>query len=105
MPVYDYRCDACNVEYVDQYTPKVTQERPCPKCGATCYNLIRPSGVIGDEIDIWIRHGLCHEDGSPKHFTSKQEIRREAERKGLTNKVQHLGTKSGDKSRHTTRWT
>jgi hypothetical protein len=60
--------------------------------------------VVGDECDIWIRHGLCHEDGSPKHFTSKQAITREAKAKGLTNMVRHVTEPGTDKSKHTTRW-
>lgn len=105
MPVYDYHCSTCNVDYLDKYTPKITQQRPCPACGSTCFNLIKASNVVGDEIDIWIKHGLCNDDGSPKHFTSKQEIAREAKRKGLTQKDRHIGTKGGDKSIHTSRWT
>jgi hypothetical protein len=59
----------------------------CETCGAnTEFDYGRrgdaPS-VHGDEIDIWIKHGLVNEDGSPKHFTSKAEIRAEAARRGL----------------------
>ncbi len=60
----------------------------CPECAAeTDYDYGRvfskaPS-VIGDEIDIWIRHGLVDDNGNPKHFTSKKAIREEAASRGL----------------------
>lgn len=42
--------------------------------------------VIPDDIPggIDIRHGLCNADGSPRRYFSKTEIRREAEKRGLT---------------------
>jgi len=59
----------------------------CPECGAEVeYNystLGQASAVHGDEIDIWIRHGLVNDDGSPKHFESKAAIRAEAAKRGL----------------------
>lgn len=59
----------------------------CKECGAeTEYdygNLGQASAVHGDEIDIWIKHGLVNEDGSPKHFSSKSAIRAEAAKRGL----------------------
>lgn len=59
----------------------------CPECGnETEYSYGRASSapaVIGDEIDIWIKHGLVEADGSPKHFTSKAAIRAEAAKRGL----------------------
>ncbi len=60
--------------------------------------------VRGDECDEWIRHGLCHEDGSPRHFTSKAEMARVAKEKGLFNYVTHVGARGSDKSPHTTKW-
>ena len=38
--------------------------------------------VIGDECDVWIRHGLCNTDGSPRRFRSKTEIKRAANERG-----------------------
>ncbi len=104
MPVYDYKCESCDHEHLDRYVPHVKTMHPCDRCGNTCFNIIRASGVIGDECDIMIKHGLCNEDGSARRYTSKQEIAREAERRGLTNVVQHRGHKGGDKSQHTSRW-
>jgi len=43
-------------------------------------------GIIPDTIPggIYIRHGLCHADGTPRRFDSMTEIRRAAAAKGLT---------------------
>lgn len=43
-------------------------------------------GVFADSIPggIMIRHGICNEDGSPRRYDSKTEIRAEAQRRGLT---------------------
>lgn len=60
--------------------------------------------VIGDECDVWIRHGLCNDDGSPRHYTSKEAMRRDAKAKGLVNIVEHVSSPESDKSKHTTRW-
>ena len=40
--------------------------------------------IHGDECDVWIRHGICNEDGSPKRYTSKAEMKRAAFEAGLT---------------------
>jgi hypothetical protein len=62
------------------------------------------NSVIGDEIDVSIKHGLCHPDGSPRRFTSRAELKREEKRRGMENHVVHIGSKGSDKSKHTTRW-
>jgi hypothetical protein len=67
---------------------------PPPVCG-TCNKsmdeqgsvaLGRAPGVIGDTIPggLMIRHGLCHDDGTPRRYDSMTEIRREAARRGYT---------------------
>lgn len=61
--------------------------------------------VHGDEIDVQIRHGLCNADGSPKRYTSKQQLARDAKAHGLLNYVTHVGEKGSDKSKHTQMWT
>lgn len=58
----------------------------------------------GDECDVWMKHGLCNEDGTPKHYTSREQIRKDAEKAGLTNVVRHIGLKGSDKSPFTSRW-
>ncbi len=49
-------------------------------------------GVVGDECDIWIKHGLCEANGDPKHYTSRKEIAAEAKRRGMVNMVRTLTT-------------
>lgn len=62
---------------------------PCPECGTsdTYFDYgktNRSTGVISDEIDVMINHGLCYPDGTPRRFTSMTELRREAQKAGLT---------------------
>src|SRR5712692_10951246 len=40
--------------------------------------------VHGDSIDIEVRHGICHDDGTPRRFTSKAELKRVAHEAGLS---------------------
>lgn len=63
-------------------------------------------GVISDDIPggLEIRHGLCNEDGSPRTYYSKSEIRTEEKRRGMVNYVRHRPPKGTDKSKHTSRW-
>lgn len=63
--------------------------------------------AVSDSIrgGIDIRHGLCNDDGSPKRFYSKSEIKREAAQKGLSwGPLEHVGERGSDKSKHTSRW-
>jgi len=62
--------------------------------------------VVGDEIDITIKHGLCSPEGEPVRYRSKAEMRRVAKERGLVNRVEHRGSSGSDKNRHhhTTRW-
>jgi hypothetical protein len=79
----------------------------CEKCGTElqvgdypfCPHGRGAGGAIGDECDVVINHGLCHEDGSSRRFRSKSEIQAEAKRRGLVNVVRHI-----DGSPHTKRW-
>ena len=108
MPIFDLQCDTCSSILVDVYQRRLSDpvERPCG-CGGTFQKTwlthAAPS-VSGDECDVWIRHGLCNLDGSPRRFTSKAEIARVAKEKGLTNVVQHKPAPGTDKNKHTQRW-
>jgi hypothetical protein len=42
------------------------------------------AAVHGDEIDIVIKHGPVHEDGSPRRYRSRAELAREEKRLGWT---------------------
>ena len=65
----------------------------------------KANAVIGDEIDVTVRHGLCDEaTGEPVRWRSREALAKEAARRGLTNTVEHKGSKGSDRSRSTTRW-
>lgn len=63
----------------------------CPECSQPT-TLVddgpigQAASVIPDDIPggLDIYHGLCNADGSPRRYYSRSEIRREAERRGLT---------------------
>lgn len=107
MPMYDYQCRTCEKQAIDVLAPVDARQRICD-CGALMDRvwLQRASAVIGDECDIWMKNGLCNEDGSPRRYTSKAEIAQEARRRGLVNRVEHVASPGSDKNRssHTTRW-
>lgn len=108
MPMYDRKCVKCGFVMLDQYEPiNMIAIHADGKCFGVLERVLLPGkapGVIGDEIDVTIANGLCNPDSSPRRFRSRQELSREAARAGLTNAVEHKGGKSGDRSRHTTRW-
>lgn len=109
MPIYARKCDCCSAIEDDKYE-QVHEDSPtaCHGCNnGLMFRVLLPgkaNAVIGDEIDVTIANGLCNPDSSPRRFRSRQELSREAARAGLTNAVEHKGGKSGDRSRHTTRW-
>lgn len=126
IPNYDKRCNICGYTMIDVLEPVNTPRQPCPNrtegqyacdngritfsqpCGGTLERawLTKPPSVIGDECDVWIKHGICNEDGTPRRYRSKAEMRLEAKRRGLINRVEHVGSPGSDKNRHghTTRW-
>lgn len=81
---------------------------PCPKCGYTLsrVHLGTSAGVKQDSIPggVYIEHGLCHADGTPRRFDSHSEMHRFAKQHGWQNHVEHQGGKGGDKSKHTQRF-
>ena len=62
------------------------------------------SNVIGDEIDVEIKHGLCNDDGTPKRYRSRTQLNKDAKAHGLLNYVVHQPPPGTDKSKHTSRW-
>lgn len=44
-----------------------------------------PAAVHGDEIDLVVPHAVCHEDGTPRRFRSRAELRQALESKGYKN--------------------
>jgi putative FmdB family regulatory protein len=107
MPIYDYKCQNCGTIQSDIYTQISDKTRVCPRCSHEDFVGImervwlpgQGASVIGDEIDIEIKHGLCNADGTPRRFRSREELRRAERKAGLTNYVVHT---DGDK--HVKRW-
>ena len=107
MPIYDLICKNGH-EQRDKYL-KMGEKPPCPECGEPTDTLWdSPANVVGDDIPggMWVYHGLCNEDGTPRKYYSKSEMDKEAAKRGLTRIVEHVtDPRSGsDKSKHTKRW-
>ena len=105
--MYDRRCETCGNVKIDCWEVIATNDPSC-----TCGGLMKRAWVAGagpkahgDEIDVYIKHALCHSDGSPRHFTSKTELRKAEKAAGVHNVVRHIGAPGSDKSKHTNRWT
>lgn len=103
----DTICPQCKRETVDVWL--VDQEYPTCECGGVTERLWRASGsagVIGDDIPggIWIKHGICNPDGTPKRYDSKTDIRKAEKATGWSNHVTHVPLPGTDKSKFTTRW-
>ncbi len=105
MPYYDRKCGSCEKLYIDCWEPITAPAHAC-ECGQPTQRVLLPNGrkAIPDECDVWVKHGICNEDGTPRHYRSKSEMRRVARERGLEPYVQHIGTKGGDRSVHTSRW-
>ncbi len=108
MPMYDYRCLSCGHTDIDVLAPVKAFMRACPACKPGLMRRVilpgKTNAVIGDEIDVVVRHGLCDEvTGEPVRYRSREAMAKEAARRGLTNLVEHH-TRGGDRSKHTSRW-
>lgn len=107
MPMFDRACNTCGKHLLDCLEPSEAPTVMC-KCGGLTQRvwLGKTAGVIADTIPggLYLKHGLCNADGSPKRYDSHSEIRAEAKRRGLENHVQHQPGKGTDKSKHTSRW-
>ena len=116
MPMYDRRCTDCDRTLIDCWEPINTPDFSCSL--AECHPDNRCQGLMkrawvggqgpkahGDEIDVYIKHALCHSDGSPRRFRSKTELRKAEQKAGVRNVVRHVGAQGSDKSKHTQRWT
>jgi hypothetical protein len=105
---YDQKCTAC--EWAAEIWANPFENPACPKCGAATDRNWGASGqtaaIAADEIPggVWIQHGICNEDGTPRKYYSKSEMALEAKRRGLTNVVTHVTRPGTDKSEHTSRW-
>jgi hypothetical protein len=109
----DARCTACSKERLDFLLRDDNIIAPCADCGQPLERIFLESGhgtatVHQDSYEggIYIKHGLCHPDGTPKRYDSRSEIRRAEKERGYTNVVEHSPhpTTGSDKSKHTSRW-
>ena len=103
----DVICSSCHEEVIDFYAVLGALGR-C-ECGGDYIRMWKAGStakVIGDDIPggVEVRNGICNEDGSPRRYYSKTEMKREAEARGLVNHVEHIPDKGSDKNAHTQRW-
>lgn len=110
MPFYDLKCSECNRLIIDKFET-VNESRPncgldtgCPGILERAWLPGKTSSVIGDEIDVTIKHGLCNPDGSPRRYRSRIEMNKVAKERKLVNQVCHKSEEGSDKSKHTSRW-
>lgn len=101
MPIYDYRCSVGH-EF-DSFQRIGDPNPPCRVCGAgTEKFLLRAPGVVADSVPGgFVVENIGHR---PMKFESKSEMKRELEKRGLEQKVRHVGSRESDKSPHTVRW-
>lgn len=106
---YDQKCLSCS--WAAETWAEPHENPSCPDCGAATdrdWGASRQAhGVKQDSIEggVWIRHGICNPDGSPRKYYSHTEMKMEAAKRGLINLVEHVPLKGSDKSPHTTKWT
>lgn len=105
-PLFDRKCVSCETVLEDCYEPSTAPEVRCT-CGALTERVWRAAAVIPDDIPggIFVKNGICWPDGSPRRYDSKSAMKKEADRLGLVNRVQHCPPEGSDRSKWTTRWT
>jgi hypothetical protein len=79
-----FECCACGIQFKHLGWDK--DPNPTCACGGASEGVAFSRGdaaaVHGDEIDIVIRHGPVNDDGSPRRYRSRTELKRESQRKG-----------------------
>ena len=108
MPMYDKQCNQCGAIEEDAYEPISSPDAPC-SCGGVLKRKTFPGKsalVIPDSIPggVWIRHGICNDDGTPRRYDSHSEMREAAKVKNMVNRVEHVGSRGSDKNKFTSRW-
>jgi hypothetical protein len=101
MPMYDFKCDNGH-QHRDQLRSIANRHDPCPDCGCPITMNPNRTSMIGDDIP----GGMWVENLGPKpvQVFSKSQLRHEAQMRGLTQSVRHVGVPGSDKSKHTVRW-
>lgn len=107
MPNYDVACELCGEVELDVYVPSWKTLIPqCPQCDGHRVKVWtgHANSVIGDECDVMVRHAICNPDGTPRRYTSKDEMKRAAAAKGMVNHFEHVPPRDSDKSKYSSRW-
>ena len=85
MRMIDLRCPSCDHVWFDQLV-HLADLPVCDECQVTTERAwfsaptVRPDSIPGG---LWIKHGLCNEDGTPRRYDSHSEITLECEKRGL----------------------
>jgi hypothetical protein len=102
-----FGCRACDTE-ARVWQWETDWPPDCPQCLFPMTPVLPPADrgptVIGDACDVVIEHGICWPGGAPRRYTSKSEMKKEAQVRGLINRVEHVPLPGTDKSPFTTRW-
>ena len=106
--MFDFACPHDHIEehYIARWTGNETSM--CSLCSEISTRVFVPghaNSVIGDEIDVTIQHGLCHADGTPRRFRSREALRKAEKAAGWEPFVRHVGAEGSDRSKFTSRWT
>lgn len=86
MIMIDSVCPACAAVVIDHLVSSVETLPACEDCGATVERLwlrgptLRPDSIPGG---VWIEHGICNTDGTPRRYDSRSEMRDECVARGL----------------------
>lgn len=98
--LYDQGCTAC--EWTGEIYAEPFTMPPCPKCAGQTERRWSRMSVRGDDIPGgMVIENMGH---APVTVYSKSQLRDEMRARGLEQRVKHVGTKGGDKSKFTTRW-
>jgi hypothetical protein len=109
----DARCRVCAVVRKDTLQKDGGSIASCASCGGEMERIFQMAGEKTSDVHVdsipgglYIKHGLCNEDGTPRRYDSYSEIRREEERRGLIPYVTHeVDPASGsDKNPYTQRF-
>ena len=103
MPKHDQHCTVC--EWSAEILAAPYEMPPCPNCGGDTerwYPIGGARAVIGDEFvgGKWIENL----DTTPVFVESRSQLKREMEKRGLVERVRHIGLQGSDKNPHTSRW-
>lgn len=110
MQMMDAQCVVCGKLREDFLVRGDGAIAPC-ECGGAMERIVKhgvANAVRPDEIPggVWMKHGICNPDGTPKRYDRWSDVRKAAKEAGYENHVMHLtDPKSGsDKAKWTTRW-